>query len=1407
MAPKRAKPQAKKSPTEKREGPRGSSSSTNLNAAGKGALASPPAPGTKRGRKESEVIDQNGGDGDMPASGKSKGVGKRVKRAAVRTRQARSNIGPAAAGTAESTHESAVSGATVGIDLVVVSSDANQEQTSLHESDGVQVTQKVESGGGVEKEHGHAQRSGNDGDELGGLQAAPQIAASMMSSSCSTCTSAQGRHLSEQDLGLWGKADEEGHLQIELEASNLKFLLEDRVGAEFNHRKAAFWKSDEPESKGEATVLAALDMLLAQMIPKEKELARQLRIRLCTIRMWLRRGLYLRQFANVDNSHPSVGEKCGVENAVEEVRAVVMDAINQSSSASSDGSVNGVLQRATVQQLLQALDRLKPLLADGSLAREDADMARSSATSQQSGAAHEPGQFHTQVVGNQVIVNNITSICNRQGMEQMLLSPAQGSVVIRFGAHHRIVVCQDNASAERANKIISETVQAFTKSWGDQSNNARGAGGTALENGVSGGSDLLQLWEKGTAVHDTASSTATSSRKALPGESWTAKAGGRGSKSKRVGDGVEEEQVYEDDNGVALSGQDLPHRCLDNFVLMTATRTMVELDALVSAKAMPLLLVGDLISEEQEAEQELAKVLEDATRVAVVAGEDSESQSTLLPPMLQTPKPATSDSSNLTAAEVLSENVKLGGAALARAIASSAMAGRAGCTAAQAIASNLSPASAGAGAAHHSNMALPALPQMNRAQGQLALGQFAHVLQQAAPLQQHFQQLQQLQQQMGTFGGVAGLLAQLQQRQQQQQQQQEQQLQQVLQGSVGGLTAGFSETRSVNVQLQHMEHQLQMLQQFQQLQQHQQRQKAQQQEQQQQQQQQQQQLLLMQLQQHAQNTGQQLPLGLSGASTLNHSMLGLGITAAAALSRHVSATSETIPAITAGGVAAANLSTPQQTLAPTNAGAALPSPAPSKVESACIPQIDGASESDNDMSGDTDAPRKTRTKAVDEGCASGSQSDGSISCNAPLQVAVRVEDWFLEVDDAWRSTEETASNGSQAVANGGGVLWVRGCSAWYRLKLPHAAYRRTMQAFVERVSMGDTLCELVRRSPYAGLQKVIDQLVEVTSQQSHSQSLLEAVVSSQRETWRERHTLSGKRAAAARIVPQVHACVEYLSVVIERAAKINTRVEKSRLISTLMHEAHDARSKRLVTQYSPQLRSSLMSVLEGHEKARNTPASAPGGVWRRYDKPEDDGKGIKSNQDADEAAAADMLEVAKVLTVLVSKVEMNAMRELGSGHTRRVLPVAAPLKASRGTSARSNKAAAPERNAAATAAGKSLAGKGSRSPVGSLLDDEGEGWDRSESPTGLHGSAVEALDGADAFFKAKRRSGKGNTEDVEEKVLRDSRGKSWYDHLVTLVSRQVVQEVVAQVEKIASCPPGISATNPSVTDLEICLSG
>jgi hypothetical protein len=283
------------------------------------------------------------------------------------------------------------------------------------------------------------------------------------------------RPLTHQDLGLWGEADGEGYLELALLHSLLKVRLEDRIGPEFNHRKVAFWKASEADSKPQAQVFVILDVLLAQICARKTDLERRVRVRLCTIRMWLRRGLYLRQYALATGSEATAASRgtargnCGASDALDEVKMVALDAINHSTIAPGESSkMDAAAQRSVLQSLLQALDRLKFAAREGSLGKEDGSgagggkgVAQQAAAAQQS---DDQDSFHTHVVGNQLIINNITSICNCEGMEQMLLSPLQGSAVINFGAHHRIVICPDAACAERANRMICETVTEILKS-------------------------------------------------------------------------------------------------------------------------------------------------------------------------------------------------------------------------------------------------------------------------------------------------------------------------------------------------------------------------------------------------------------------------------------------------------------------------------------------------------------------------------------------------------------------------------------------------------------------------------------------------------------------------------------------------------------------------------------------------------------------------------------------------------------------------------------------------------------------------------------------------------------------------------------------------------------------------------
>ena len=83
---------------------------------------------------------------------------------------------------------------------------------------------------------------------------------------------------------------------------------------------------------------------------------------------------------------------------------MVLDAMNQSPSMSSDTPIDAVLQRAALQQLLQALTGSSLFLQMGLL--RNRTPARCRWRSQQSCAPTQPGQSCTQVDGNQVIVKN-----------------------------------------------------------------------------------------------------------------------------------------------------------------------------------------------------------------------------------------------------------------------------------------------------------------------------------------------------------------------------------------------------------------------------------------------------------------------------------------------------------------------------------------------------------------------------------------------------------------------------------------------------------------------------------------------------------------------------------------------------------------------------------------------------------------------------------------------------------------------------------------------------------------------------------------------------------------------------------------------------------------------------------------
>jgi len=597
-------------------------------------------------------------------------------------------------------------------------------------------------------------------------------------------------------------------------------------------------------------------------------------------------------------------------------------------------------------------------------------------------------------------------------------------------------------------------------------------------------------------------------------------------------------------------------------------------------------------------------------------------------------------------------------------------------------------------------------------------------------------------------------------------------------------TGGFSGTVTGNLQFQHIE-QLQMLQQFQHLQQ----QQQQQQKQQQQQQQQQQQLLQQVLQQHAQSLGLHGSLSSPVAQSVQQMQMLPGISTAGAFNLAGAATNARGP-LSASAVLASPKTATQ--------GAPASGPAGGLPEASSLPQMDGADEGDSDSGSDDDESEDAGGHGAATGRKESQGSDNGDQQRAPQRattVAVKVEDWFVEVDESMRGFEEGAmkAQGYVGLASGA-VVWVLGNNAWYRLKQPHQAYEPTLQAFVNKVTMGDNVCELVRRSPYASVHKMIDQLVETTLEQQRFQETQETALGNVvQDASRKRPALS-KKAAATVAIPLIHDRAEYLSICIERAAKINTRVEKSRLVSGLLQEATDARASRLLRQQCPELSSLAL------EKARRKGSARAvlGGVWQRYDQEgaEDelgDTQMLGSDRRAEELQTAELLEISKVLCEMVSKVELDVMRARPTGNTRRML---APVKG-----AKTQSRTAKGDKAGGAAASKAATAKAARTGNISALFDDSE-QSNSYASFSLQANSASAADAGAAQMgqwskNKKRKDSKVKPEDGED-VARDSRGKTWHDHLITLVSKQVLQEVVLQVDKINSCPQGVSATNPSV---------
>jgi hypothetical protein len=122
--------------------------------------------------------------------------------------------------------------------------------------------------------------------------------------------------------------------------------------------------------------------------------------------------------------------------------------------------------------------------------------------------------------------------------------------------------------------------------------------------------DLLQQLSSAGAASSSPSKAPAARKAAAPGDA-AGKTGARGGKGIKGGAAYGAQTDAEElpvEANTATQGPDVPHRCITNFILMTATGSMVPPDALVSEKAGPLLLLGTLTCEEQEAEEDLARV-------------------------------------------------------------------------------------------------------------------------------------------------------------------------------------------------------------------------------------------------------------------------------------------------------------------------------------------------------------------------------------------------------------------------------------------------------------------------------------------------------------------------------------------------------------------------------------------------------------------------------------------------------------------------------------------------------------------------------------------------------------------------------------------------------------------------------
>ena len=135
-------------------------------------------------------------------------------------------------------------------------------------------------------------------------------------------------------------------------------------------------------------------------------------------------------------------------------------------------------------------------------------------------------------------------------------------------------------------------------------------------------------------------------------------------------------------------------------------------------------------------------------------------------------------------------------------------------------------------------------------------------------------------------------------------------------------------------------------------------------------------------------------------------------------------------------------------------------------------------------------------------------------------VQVNISEWFVDIPERDGDPQHT-------------VMWVLGGNAWYRLLSPSEAYADIHASFIDRVIMGDQVCDMIKRQPYTTVHEMIGKFVV--------------------------GSLS-KEAQAARAMALLERA-EYLCGSIERASVLNSRVDKAGLTSFFLSTAIALRSR------------------------------------------------------------------------------------------------------------------------------------------------------------------------------------------------------------------------------------------------------